>query len=178
MFVKGGGFYPGAPFTDKIFQVLLDDHSKNLLFLFCLYSSWTSVINIFHLYDSLCWQCPRPPVILVMPTSSSPTHRFRKLVSPIGDLIGLGINPQRIRILATFINHFFESFLLGPLPKASNMFSVCPFNFFFNLDMIPIKPWTITLQEDLSLFDGVPLPRLPGPWLQAGKSWYCLRQCD
>ena len=67
----------------------------------------TSVINIFHLiYDSLCWHCPRPLVIPVRPTSSSPTHRFRKLVSPIGDLIGLGINPQRIRILATFIDHF------------------------------------------------------------------------
>ena len=60
-----------------------------------------------------------PPVILVRPTSSSPTHRFRKLVSPIGDLIGLGINPQRIRV--------------------------------------------IELQEYISLFDGVPLPRLPGP---------------
>ena len=53
-----------------------------------------------------------------------------------------------------------SAILFLKMAKASN---VCPFNFFFKLDMIPLKPWPITLQEDLSLFDGVPLPRLPGP---------------
>ena len=39
---RGRSVHPCAPFTDKIFQVLFDDHPRNVMFLFCLYSSYLS----------------------------------------------------------------------------------------------------------------------------------------